>query len=74
MFLKLCIEKCLKYYYEKFGDKYKTLFRNDIFLDDILKNINFIFSNCLFFKDYSKYYNINQIHLITLKTIKTIIS
>ena len=47
------VERCLKYYYDKF-DNHKCLFRADCFWDDILKQLNYLFNNYIFFKDYSK--------------------
>ncbi len=60
-FIKLCVNKSVNYYYKKFGNGYKNLFRDDIIWDFFIKHFKFVFGNCIFFKTHSKYLNYNTI-------------
>jgi len=44
----------VQYYYDKFGNKYKCLFREEGIWDNIIKNFFYMFGNGLFYKTQGK--------------------
>lgn len=62
-FIKNICTKCIKYYYDKFGNKHKLLFRRDEAYDDIIKVIFMMYGSSLLSKIYSKLKELTKLDL-----------
>ena len=74
--LKTIITKCIRFYYDKFGEQYNNLFRREEIFDDLIKHVLVIYGNNMFINCFvnpinkiQKYFDIDDVDKFSYLTL-----